>query len=808
MKLPIGTPLSGYSARCTCLSGYGKQDDRESAYTTSFIESTGVHTWPTIKVVWLSNGDDQLVITKTDTIYSADELVTALTARLEAETGEVLAGRVVHTANHSHASFGTYAHGASWFLGSDRFDRENFERMVDQIAAVALEARDRKAPAKLGVGWAVDWDPNDDVYHDRRGENDALAPWGPDSPPLGKDPHLGVIRIDALDDTPIAVLANFGMHGILSPDDDSLVSGDAGLAFEVGLEETFGEQPVVAMFVQGSGGDASPGGRQGGYAAHEALGELGAALARPLYDAIVTSADPIRMETVSRAIYKDPRTIRVTRDGAVDWTYAPYDDAPNFHADDVVYADDGSLATPIDEFNTQYGSVFCGSGDLAFPVGGLPSEAFPYHQCLEVELMANLVKVFFRLDELPLPLIESLKASTTTSRLGPLPTRRADGTQVSEDLFVGFFPGEPVYSFGEQWRRRVLDELGIPDAMMIGYSQDHEGYLLMPEDWLMGGYEPDIGLWGPLEAEYVLEQVLAYGEELLLTTDLREDPDPLGQYAPTTYPEEPYGPVRPDLTPAAGTWITTPGDYLWTPFVGPDDGNRPHAPPASELGVPATVARVQGLVQVAWEGGDVMVDSPEVVLERQEGSEWAAVTTAAGRRIDEGRHDIWLAHTPTPLYPVEGEQTHQWWAAWQAVSHWDDRAGLPLGTYRLRIAGHRYGGAAATWPWDTEPYTLTTDPFEVVPAEITVTPGDVAVHAALVAPPHGYRMIHLDGDYAGENPLVGPVTVEVQTPAGTTSSTVEPALDGTGSALPVVVPSDWTAVTVTDTFGNRGTATR
>ena len=43
---------------------------------------------------------------------------------------------------------------------------------------------------------------------------------------------------------------------------------------------------------------------------------------------------------------------------------------------------------------------------------------------------------------------------------------------------------------------------------MVGYAQDHEGYLLTVEDWLSGGYEPSINIWGPLQGEYMMEQAL------------------------------------------------------------------------------------------------------------------------------------------------------------------------------------------------------------------------------------------------------------------------------------------------------------
>lgn len=809
LRLPIGTPLSGYTARCGCMLGVGAQDPRDSAYTTAFIESTGVQQWPNIKVIWISNGDEDLVVTKTDSIYSFDGLVLALEDRLSKATGRDLHGRVVHTANHTHNSWGSYAQGTTWYLGSDKFDREIFERMADQIAAVAVEAHDAQQDAKIGVSWAKDWDPADRVYHDRRGSNDALQPWGPDSPFLGKDPHLGVVRFDTLADEPIAMMVNFGMHGIIGSEQNSLASGDSGGHLEVGLEETF-DQKVVVMFTQGSGGDASPSGVQDLFARMESIGEIGAELIRPVYDATETSAAPISMETVTHAIHKHPSTIRLTRGGTTDLRYTPYDDAKDFHADDVVYAPDGSIQSPIDEFNAPYGAVFCGSGDLDLPVGNLAGvTAFPYEQCLDVEFLSPLFEVYFELEDgMPLPTPESLDALTTLSRLGPVPTKLPDGRQVDQPWLVGFFPGEPVYSYGEQWRRRVKAELGFEQPMMVGYSQDHEGYLLIPEDWLTGGYEPDIGVWGPLEAEYVMERVIETSGPLV-STDVREDPDPLGMYLPTQFPEVPLDTdVMPDDTPDAGTRVTSFDHYFWTPWV-EYNSDKDH-PTDDELVIPAQVPRVQGIVQIAWRGGDPMVDSPDVVLERQEGGEWVTVTSGSGRPVTSGRTDILLGYTPDPLYPAEADQTHTWWAGWQAVPHWQDRAGLPLGTYRLSIHGLAKDGDTDTWPWSTREYAWSTEPFEVVPAALTLEadPYGAGVFVSLRSPENGYRLIHLDGDENGDNPVEGTLSVEVDSPAGTDVFEVESTLAAPRSFAPFALPADWTEVRVTDGYGNTGTLVR
>ena len=81
----------------------------------------------------------------------------------------------------------------------------------------------------------------------------------------------------------------------------------------------------------------------------------------------------------------------------------------------------------------------------------------------------------------------------------------------------------------------------------------------------MGGYEPDITFQGPLEAEYIMEEVLA-AVKGPLTTDVDEPHDPQRD-AFQGYFWQALETPKPDVTPEAGTRLeveTTP-EYLWVP---------------------------------------------------------------------------------------------------------------------------------------------------------------------------------------------------------------------------------------------------
>jgi len=798
LDLPVGTPLAGYSARCGCLSGWSKQDSRNSAYNSSFVASTGVHMRPGIKVVWLHSGGENLVIAKADVIYSWEGLVTRITEQLEQQTGLDLKGKVVLATAHSHASYGAFDDSIHFYLGSDLFNEEIYQRFAQQVTDVALQAYDTLQPAAIGTGWVKDWDPNDEIYHDRRSENNDLKVWDDMPAGYGKDPYLNEIRVDTPSGDPIALMFTFGIHGIELGDHVSMISPDSAGGLEVGVESAF-DRPVVVMHLQGGAGDASPSGRGGNdFAKVESLGELARGPIMDLYDQIHTSSDPIHLETASRSIWEYRSQIHVTRNGTVDWYYPPYKDG--YNPDNVVYNEDGSLATPFDEFNTKDGAVFCGDSTINLPGAGVDAEVPPYNACVQVDTITQLLYAFFDIapDSIPLPLPSSFKASTTVTRFGPIPTLDPDGTQSTRDLLVGFFPGEPTAMYTEQWRRRAKDELGMPMSLMVGYSQDHEGYLLIPEDWLMGGYEPTIAMWGPLQGEHIMERTLEYSKELLSTTDVRETPDPYGWYQPTSYADKPLPTVRPDETPQAGTRITEiPDTYVWVPrgFT-------------LDLDIPAQIQRGSGEVQLLWKGGDPAVDEPRIILEKQDGDgAWAPVLTHAGRVVSDTFEDIMESWTPTPLYPASGPQVHTWWAVWQAANHDGTRLGLPLGTYRLHVYGKRYTGQAEHWPWDSADYEVTSDAFDVVPADLSVQLGDGGLWVWFQAPSDGYRLFDVDGSAVGANPIRGTVSIEVQTAGGANTYDVAADTIQSGKTWFPVDLTGATAVTVTDAFGNQATVT-
>jgi neutral ceramidase len=792
IDFPMGAPMGGYSNRCDYLGRNGAVDNRRSPYTEAWSSSSGIQTRARAKALWLTNGDQDLVIIKADVIYAFDNIVREVEKELSETTGRDMEGRVVLTASHTHNAPANYSDSYHFYLGGDRYNEEVFQRFTSSLVEASLDAWESIEPAAIGMGITEDWDPDDLVYADRRPENDELQVWDDQTPGTKKDPQLWVFRIDNLSGEPLGVFFNFGVHGTVLGASNSMVSTDAPGHVELALQEHFDSSVVVAHW-QGSAGDATPRGTDNGYARMESVGDYAADSIYNLWDSTPTNTQPILLETVTQSIQEDLDTIRVQRSGEKELSYLPFQEGRI--ADNKVYESDGSIASPIDEFNAEYGGAFCGYEEPLVSTGTIGTTIFPYDGCMQVELVSWLIAGVFDLgaDSIPLPLPSSQQALTTASRIGPIDILQADGSVITDDAYIGFFPGEVTQMYTEQYQRRAAAEYGLENVFVVGYAQDHEGYLMIPEDWLIGGYEPNINIWGPLQGEHIMEGNLSMVWSHLSTTRL-EPHDPHNEFPDTEYVERELPTKPPEKTPEAGTQPTSLPEEVWTPIE-----LIPQVAPES------VIPRIQGIAQMAWIGGDPGVDIPVVELERLEGEVWTVVRTPAGHDITDSRPEILTTHTPDPLYPWDAVQTHYWWAGWQAVGTGDERTSIAAGVYRFHVYGQTFTGDSETWPWDTTDYEITSDPFEVVPATISVSVEDGSIRASLPGPSNGFRLIDIDGDSQGPNPVRDATIVWTMDDGSTINDPITGNSIVDGSTLyETEPPAGAVRIDITDTAGNTG----
>jgi neutral ceramidase len=461
-------------------------------------------------------------------------------------------------------------------------------------------------------------------------------------------------------------------------------------------------------------------------------------------------------------------------------------------SDGQIFAADGTVLSPIDEFGAPLGAGLCGECENRledgscfymppiFPMGQLRgSEGLvPYQSCMTLDVITDTLGLVMDLPFEPMPACALTRTTVSAARLG--------------ELLLVTIPGEPVTLLAD-WLRSQ-SPVAPERTVVVGYAQGSIGYVLTPEDWLRGGYEPSINGWGPLEGQYVAERAVEM--MMLASTDERED---AAQGGVDRYAPEPRGMELPppDAAPMAGTVPSPVPELVYVRGGMPVASAQP----------PSTVPRLES-ARFVWIGEDPISGTPRVTLEREAtpgAGDFAPVTRRSGRIVED--LDLLLTHTHDPLERTGTEaRTHYWAVEWQAVTPFGtagmdalaDRPGVPLGRYRFRVHGTSY--------------TIESDPFEVVAGALDVTASlsgtAIAIDVGYLAS-GGFRLLDLE---ARSNERVphrgGAVTVALILSDASEREITDVAvgMDGTASADAGADAAMVERVRVTDRFGNAGEA--
>jgi neutral ceramidase len=812
LDMPVGTPLGGYTARVTLLGG-DTPDNRKSPYVTAFVPSTGVQSRPLARALYLEAGDDPVFLIKADVCAAFDRLVYDLESALGADGS--MRGRVILSTSHTHSGWAGYQGVPHLMLGFDVFKEDQYQRMLASLVAAAKEAREKAAPAKLGIGIWDGWDPKDEIFEDRRVDDDKL-PW-PDGRPAGKhkDDRLTVIRVDSEADEPLALLMHFPIHGTVGGAENSLASIEATGHVELAVEDRF-DKPVMVMHLQGPAGDISPAGKPQlttcdkkkkmlctDYAQMESIGALAAPRIHALWKATSTAREA-ELEVATRTV---PVGRAITaREGAL--RYAPFREGTTVDSSpDAMYTPDGQIRSPITQFNVQHAAGLCGSDKASIGVGGIKgASGVPYGSCSEVGPVLDSIGGILGLSPVVVPECETTRTTLTALRVsGVQVTRGAPGgaspASSKEDLLFVTLPGEPVTRIAEAIRTK--SPAGFDKTFVLGFAQGHIGYLLTAEDWLTGGYEASINIYGPIEGEYLMERALEVAD--VAWTPERENPE-IGKdgkrFDRLVFP-------RGGTTDAPTTTIAekagSPADEIPRGLFVRSREVPQGAEPAEK------VARVAGRATFVFFGGSPGDGTPEVVLEREEGGAFAPVRRRNGRLVDGRGGDFILTYTPQEVAAAAANvKRHLWAVEWQAIGWVRDaeREGLdaalsvPEGRYRIAVRGRAAGAD----------YQLASRPFEVVAdgaVRLTAERSGAQIAGKVAYPVgHGYRLVRLAGPSDGDVPVEGKLKVKVTRKADGTTRDLEATADAAGAFTVTAEGFDFTGgatVVAEDVYGNRGT---
>jgi hypothetical protein len=218
----LGMPMSGYGARTGVANG-----------VLDPVQA---------RALALSDGNRTIALVTLDLVFSIElpEM-----NRIRAAVRPRGVDEVIFHASHTHSG-PTYS-----------ANREAYGRAVAGIQQTIVSAAAAKAPVKIGTAWGVSY-----LGHNRRRialDGDPQMFWRDETKvsTFPVDPTVGVIRIDRIDGTPLAILVNYACHPVVLGPDNLKYSADYPSVMRAVIEEGMGGTPM-AFFLQGAPGDINP----------------------------------------------------------------------------------------------------------------------------------------------------------------------------------------------------------------------------------------------------------------------------------------------------------------------------------------------------------------------------------------------------------------------------------------------------------------------------------------------------------------------------------------------------------------------
>jgi hypothetical protein len=203
-----------------------------------------------VKVLLLDDGKTQVAIISMDVLAIggigdlSDAFLPKLRERIEKELG-IPAQHILVNASHTHPP--------GQIL---RAENEVIKSTFDAVS----EALQNRIPVKIGWGSGhedrISMNRNLTMKNGKHWTIRHANPCPPDEDAVSigpMDPEIGVIRVDRLDGTPLAVVYNFAVHLLFADPQTSVSAMIPGVASGI-IEETLGNG-ALALFLQGAAGD-------------------------------------------------------------------------------------------------------------------------------------------------------------------------------------------------------------------------------------------------------------------------------------------------------------------------------------------------------------------------------------------------------------------------------------------------------------------------------------------------------------------------------------------------------------------------
>ena len=250
--LVAGLSVSGAVFRASAVKMDITPDHTEWLMGYDARQSTGVHDGIYHRIVAMDDGATQFYIIASDLCLFSPSLYDQVTENLKKEL-EIDPRNVWWSVTHSHSTPEIGPPGIYKSLlgrSNHEWDRHYTNKVTSALLAGVREARSKLAPARIGFTTGISMANINRRAKDANGHVSlGLNPDGP------VDRQIGVIRLERPDGSPIAIIANYAMHGTVLSGANLRISGDAP-----GIVAAYVEQKIGApmLYINGAAGNMAP----------------------------------------------------------------------------------------------------------------------------------------------------------------------------------------------------------------------------------------------------------------------------------------------------------------------------------------------------------------------------------------------------------------------------------------------------------------------------------------------------------------------------------------------------------------------
>jgi neutral ceramidase len=273
--------------------------------------STGILDRIYHRIVVLDDGKTQFVLVSSDFAVVSPSEYDKVAAKMKSQLG-INPVNFWWNLTHTHSAPEVGPPGLPQIFLGDRyqhkFDSDYTDMVEKKLIDGVAEARQKLAPAKLGVGWGM---AQANINRRAKGvDGKAFLGMDPDGP---VDRRIGLIRLDKADGTPIALISNYAIHGTVMGGENLLISGDAPGVVAEYVEEKLG---IPLLFINGAAGNIAPIYSQ--YANHK-VGRLHQ-FKTLLGDKIIDANKFLTATTADVSLKTSAMTVETPRKEGLGWT--------------------------------------------------------------------------------------------------------------------------------------------------------------------------------------------------------------------------------------------------------------------------------------------------------------------------------------------------------------------------------------------------------------------------------------------------------------------------------------------------------